>query len=334
MSRARLMKSFHEFVMTREEYNYARNHTRARDKQMLTREQYRKEYRRNLNDSILTSENDSEREKLWTSHVKDMDDDEKLLLYKEMNDILCNVKSSSAVVNIHEKQWKFLPHGYSLKERLEDIDRKTDNMGLRIGRISYSQHQHTTDALGENKPRMTIINGNFFDDDDDESEVQPLAARRLDLDDDGDDESGCRPPDMEKAAIDLRKESPKPKNIFRGSYTIGLYTTGSNLGEVPAHFKVFTDNCISYETVDNRLKMEFLIDSHTVQQMLKHKNQVKRARITYHDLYDKTDLYTIDLFCKFRCIESSDRSNKFYQENHSQAMTMILVYDTSESYMH
>jgi hypothetical protein len=106
------------------------------------------------------------------------------------------------------------------------------------------------------------------------------------------------------------------------------------LSDVPTHLKVFTDNCIGYEMLDNRLKMEMLIDSHTAQQMLRHKNQVKRARITYQDLYDKTDLFTLDRFCKFRCIESSDRSNKFYSENHSQTMTMILVYDTSESYMH
>ena len=322
------MKTFHEFAMTREEYMRARD---QQDQAMLTREQYRKEYRRNLNDSILTSENDGEREKLWTSYVKDMDDDEKLLLYKEMNDILSNVKSSSAVMNIHEKQWKFLPGGYSLKERLDDIDKNTDNMALRIGRIK--QFHNLADALGANKPPMNLTNREELMDDMDNTElgVQPLAGRRLDLDD---DESGCRPPDMEKAVIDLRKESPKPKSIFRGSYTIGLYDNGSSLGVIPNHLQVFTDNCIGYEMLDNRLKIEMLIDSHTVQQMLKHKNQVKRARITYQDLYDKTDLCTIDLFCKFRCIESSDRSNKFYQENHSQSMTMLFVYDTSESYMH
>lgn len=324
MARASLMKSFHEFVMTREEYNH------IRDQAMLTREQYRKEFIRNLNDAILTKSDDDVKEN-WESYLNDMSDDEKILLYREMNIRLSRARTANQAVDIHNKQSKFLPEGYSLRERLEDIDRNTDNMALRIGRIKH--FHNLADALGATKPPMNLTNREELMDDMDNTElgVQPLAGRRLDLDD---DESGCRPPDMEKAAIDLRKESPKPKSIFRGSYTIGLYDNGSNFGDVPTHLQVFTDNCIGYEMLDNRLKIEMLIDSHTVQKMLKYKNQVKRARITYQDLYDKTDLCTIDLFCKFRCIESSDRSNKFYQENHSQSMTMLFVYDTSESYMH
>jgi len=70
MARSRLMKSFHEFVMTREEYMRARD----QQKHVLTSAE-----RKSINDTILTLKTNDETTHLWTSYVEKLDDNQKLL---------------------------------------------------------------------------------------------------------------------------------------------------------------------------------------------------------------------------------------------------------------